>query len=161
MNEKNILEYSKMERLKSRNILLALISLSLIIFIIEPLSSLNNDKFDSSKAGDLYDKQCSKCHRKNGKGIKRIYPPLENSDYIKNNTTEELLRGMIFGRSGKIVVIGASYNGVMTTEIDNSLTNYDIALILTFVLQNLNQIDKIVSPKDVESARKAGKLPVK
>jgi len=65
---------------------------------------------------------------------------------------------MIYGRSGKIVVNGETYNGVMTTEIDKSLTDIDIALILTYVYQELNDINIVVSPSEVQKARKAGKL---
>jgi hypothetical protein len=66
---------------------------------------------------------------------------------------------MIYGRSGKIVVNGETYNGVMTTEIDKSLTDIDIALILTYVYQELNNMEIIVGPSEVQKARKAGKLP--
>src|SRR5688500_2734581 len=33
----------------------------------------------------LYEKNCSNCHQKNGTGLGRLYPPLEKSDYMKNN----------------------------------------------------------------------------
>ncbi len=114
---------------------------------------------DLNRGEKLYLEQCAKCHRKNGNGIKGIYPPLKRSDYIAKESPEELLRGMIYGRSGKIVVNGVVYNGVMTTEIDKSLSDDDIALILTYVLIKFNDISYVVSPKEVVSARIAGKLP--
>ncbi len=140
------------------------IHLIITIFIIaisltELLSNINKP-YDISRAEKLYIDQCSKCHRKNGTGIRRVYPPLKNADYIRNNSVEELLRGMIYGRSGRIVVNGVTYNGVMETEVDKTLSDYDIGLILTYVLWEFNDIKKIVTPEEVQSARKAGKLPV-
>ena len=116
-------------------------------------------KTDMDRAEKLYIKHCSHCHRKDGRGIKRVYPPLKNADYIEKASTEELLRGMIFGRSGRITVNGITYNGVMTTEVDKSLNDKEIAMILTYVYKELNDINITVSAGDVKKARKAGKLP--
>lgn len=118
----------------------------------------NNQTYNSSKAKKLYYNECSKCHRKNGKGVKRVYPPLKDADYIKNNTTENLLRGILYGRSGTIEVNGWEYNGVMTTEVDKSLKDEEIAMILTYLYKELNGIEKIVSSRDVEKARELGPL---
>ncbi len=118
------------------------------------------EKEDLKRGKKLYIEQCSKCHRKNGKGVKLVYPPLRNADYIKKNDKYELLRGMLFGREGKIIVNGYVYKGVMTTEIDKSLSDEDIALILYYVYKKLNGLDIKVSAQDVRKARKMGKLPV-
>lgn len=115
--------------------------------------------YDINKAKDLYVKHCSKCHRKNGTGIKNVYPPLKNADYIQNGNTIELLRGMLFGRSGSIVVNGVKYEGVMLTEIEGNVPDEDIALLLTYIYNEFNSINKIVKVEDVKKARKSGKLP--
>jgi len=115
--------------------------------------------YDREKGKKLYIEQCSKCHRKDGRGIKGVYPPLKNSDYVQNGDKIELLRGMLFGRSGKIVVNGEVYYGVMITEVDKSLKDEEIALILEYVFRELNGIDKSVTSEDVVKARKLGKLP--
>lgn len=141
------------------------VSIISILALMSALLIFSYNSADSSsgpnmgKAKKLYIKECSKCHRKTGKGIKRVYPPLKNADYIKKSNTQELLRGMLFGRSGKIKVNGQTYNGVMTTEIDKSMRDKDIALILTYIYREFNDIGKTVSAEDVAKARKAGKLP--
>ena len=123
-------------------------------------SCLSQESIDYKKAEYLYVAQCSKCHRKDGSGIKKVYPPLKQADYIGKNDNIELFRGMLYGRSGKIIVNGVTYNGVMTTEIDKSLTDNDIILILTHVLHKLNGINRIPTLKELKEARKAGILPV-
>ena len=134
-----------------------IISLS-IIFLLNTFIGSSSKK-DMDRAKPLYIEHCSKCHRKDGRGIKRVYPPLKKADYIKKANTVELLQGMIFGRSGKITVNGITYNGVMTTEVDNSLTDKDIALILTYIYHEMNDMNIEVTKSQVAEARKAGKLP--
>ncbi len=132
----------------------------LIVFAFGVIWKASLLAFDVARAENLYINQCANCHRKDGSGVKRVYPPLKNADYVRDGNKIELLRGMLFGRSGRIVVNGYTYNGVMTTEIDNSLSDEDIALILNYVFIKLNNItDRIVTEKDVKEARKQGKLP--
>ncbi len=133
---------------------LFLLFTSFIILLVFSALSYNRER-----AKTLYFEQCSKCHRKDGRGIKGVYPPLKNSDYVQKSDKIELLRGMLFGRSGKIIVNGEVYYGVMTTEVDKSLSDDDIALILEYVFKELNGIDKNVTAEDVVKARKLGKLP--
>jgi len=130
-------------------------AVSIFIFLfVGFLLSYNKDH-----AKKLYIEQCSKCHRKDGRGIKGVYPPLKNSDYVQNGDKIELLRGMLFGRSGKIVVNGEVYYGVMTTEVDKNLKDEDVAMILEYVYRELNNMQVSVSADDVAKARKLGKLP--
>jgi nitrite reductase (NO-forming) len=130
-----------------------------LLFIGMFAGELASKSTDMDRAEELYKDQCSKCHRNNGKGIRRIYPPLKNSDYIEKATSENLLRGIIFGRSGEIVVNGETYNGVMTTEIEEDVSDEEIALILTYIYKEFNGIDSTVTAKQVAAARKKGKLP--
>ncbi|MGQ9819514.1 MAG: c-type cytochrome [Candidatus Kapaibacteriales bacterium] len=127
----------------------------LILFALNLLAQT----YDKAKAQQLYIDQCAKCHRKDGRGIKGVYPPLKNSDYVRNGDKIELLRGMIFGRSGKIIVNDEVYYGVMTTEVDQNLSNTEIALILEYVFRVMNNMNISVTADDVVRARKLGKLP--
>lgn len=139
-------------------IILALISLIAIIGAFTQING-NNISYDTNKADKLYKKYCSKCHKNNGEGIKRVYPPIKDADYIKNAGKNELLRGMLFGRSGSVVVNGVKYNGVMTTEVDKSVSDDDIALILQHIYVKYNKMNVTVNANDVKKARKDGKLP--
>ncbi|HPI19456.1 MAG TPA: cytochrome c [Candidatus Kapabacteria bacterium] len=131
----------------------------IIIFLLAFIFQTYTQNVDLKKGKELYIEHCSKCHRKDGRGIKKVYPPLKEADYIKNSNQIELLRGMLFGRSGSITVNGVTYNGVMITEIDKSVTDADAAQILNYVYKELNNMNTVVTVKDVQQARKAGKLP--
>lgn len=162
MQKRMLREYQKsMERqhlsnkINNSSIFFALFLLVFGLFSIVYLAL----SYDKEKAKKLYIEQCSKCHRKDGRGIKGVYPPLKNSDYVQNGDKIELLRGMLFGRSGKIVVNGEIYYGVMTTEVDKNLKDDEIAMILEYVFRELNNMDIKVTAEDVVKARKLGKLP--
>lgn len=133
---------------------------ALVFILILVIVVFANEQEDLRRGKKLYIQQCSKCHRKNGKGVKLVYPPLLNSDYVKKGDVVELLRGMLYGREGKIVVNGYIYKGVMTTEIDKSLSDNDILLILNYVFKKLNGMEIQATLKDLKTARKKGKLPV-
>lgn len=142
---------------------ITLLAVSTIVICLLALNYVlsNSGSYDEKKADGLYKKYCAKCHKNNGEGIKKVYPPLKNADYIQKATKEDLLRGMLFGRSGSVVVNGVKYNGVMTTEVDKSLSDYDIALILQHIYKKYNNMNIPVSAKDVQKARKMGKLSSK
>ncbi len=138
-----------------------LISLFIVLFVLTifwTFSSSADNAPDMKRGESLYIDQCSKCHRKSGSGVKDVYPPLKNADYVQKGDNVELIRGMIYGREGRIVVNGIAYQGVMTTEIDKSLSESDIALILNYIYIKLNGMNKLANEKDVKAARKAGKL---
>jgi cytochrome c len=82
-------------RIKFSYIAISTIILLIIgVFWLSSQSSLS--AFDVAKAENLYINQCANCHRKDGSGVKRVYPPLKNADYVKNGNTIELLRGMLY-----------------------------------------------------------------
>ncbi len=147
-----------MKTLKSVIICLMLLTFAFIPLLTEAAKILSKKEW--SRAKKLFGTECSMCHQKNGKGVKRIYPPLKNADYIKKESTVDLLRGIIYGRSGTIVVNGEQYNGVMITEVKEGTTDHDIALLMTYVYQKFNGISKFVTIEEVKKARKMGKLPV-
>ncbi|MCX7908247.1 MAG: cytochrome c [Ignavibacteria bacterium] len=153
---KNIENQLLLNKLQQNRFFLVVLVLVVFCFTVSLYVSFSYDK---EKAKKLYVEQCSKCHRKDGRGIKGVYPPLKNSDYVQNGDKIELLRGMLFGRSGKIIVNGEVYYGVMTTEVDKNLKDDEIAMILEYVYRELNGIDMKVTAEDVVRARKLGKLP--
>jgi cytochrome c551 len=78
----------------------------------------------------LYLKHCSNCHQVNGSGLGRVYPPVNNSDFMENNLNEVicLIRN---GRSGKLVVNGVEFNKEMPGIPE--LTDLEVAEITTYI----------------------------
>lgn len=99
----------------------------------------------------LYEKNCSNCHQKNGKGLGRVYPPLASSDFLTNNFEKSFCL-MKYGIQGEIVVNGQSFNKAMPAI--PSLTELEIAEIATYIgnswgqekgLIDVTQTSKILS----------------
>ncbi len=78
----------------------------------------------------LYVKHCSNCHQKSGKGLGRLYPPIANSDFVKNNF-EQTLCLMKYGKQGSVTVNTIEYNKPMPGVV--SLTDLEVAEIATFI----------------------------
>jgi cytochrome c551 len=78
----------------------------------------------------LFLKHCSNCHQKNGSGLGRLYPPLNRSDFMKDNFQEVicLIRN---GKTGELIVNGKSYNQPMPAI--PSLSDLEIAEISTYI----------------------------
>jgi cytochrome c551 len=97
----------------------------------------------------LYDKNCSNCHQKNGKGLGLVYPPLASSDYFKKNFDVSLCL-MKYGTRGEITVNGKNFNKPMPGV--PSLTELEIAEIATYISNSWGQQNGIVEISKVTSA---------
>lgn len=78
----------------------------------------------------LYKKHCSNCHQATGAGLGLVYPPLAQSDFMKNNF-EQVLCLMKYGIEGEITVNGKNY--VQPMPGVQSLTDLEIAEIATYI----------------------------
>lgn len=98
----------------------------------------------------LYDQYCKACHMDNGQGIRGIHPPIAGTKTVKGDV-DKLIQITLNGMSGKIVVDGVEYNGLMPPH--KHLTNHQIADILTYVRQNFNNNASAVTPEQVAKNR--------
>jgi cytochrome c551 len=97
----------------------------------------------------LYEKNCSNCHQKNGKGLGLLYPPLAASDYFEKNFSASLCL-MKHGTKGEIVVNGKEFNKPMPGV--PSLTELEIAEIATYINNSWGREQGIVEINQVTIA---------
>jgi nitrite reductase (NO-forming) len=112
---------------------------------------------DAKNGKKVYTEYCKTCHQDNGQGMPKIYPPLAKSDYIKAQPVETLIREVVFGKSGKVKVNGAEYNGVMA-PLPKKYTDKDIADVMTYVFTSFGNSKGNVTPAQVAAAKKKGKV---
>ncbi len=94
---------------------------------------------------EIYQDFCVQCHLDNGKGVDKAFPPLANSDYLKN--VEQSIRAIKYGLEGEITVNGEIYNGVMTSQ---GLDDEEIADVMNYILNSWgNKADKQVTINEV------------
>jgi cytochrome c551 len=98
---------------------------------------------------DLYVRYCSNCHQKSGKGLRLVYPPLENSDYLRDHF-KDVVCLIRFGKKGELIVNGKSFNKPMPGI--RALTELELAEVTTYIYNNWGQDRGQVSLADVRSA---------
>jgi nitrite reductase (NO-forming) len=91
----------------------------------------SNGKLDGKQ---LFLANCAMCHQAEGQGVPGAFPPLAKSDFLANlanNKRNELVELVLRGKTGKVVVNGVEYNGVMTPVA--GLDDEKLATVLTWV----------------------------
>ena len=95
---------------------------------------------------ELYLKNCSNCHQKDGKGLGLVYPPLDISDYMDTNFNNVICL-IEHGREGELMVNGKSFDKEMPGI--PSLTDLEIAEITTYLYNQWGRERGIVDVKEV------------
>ena len=101
----------------------------------------------------IYAKTCFACHQENGEGLPNAFPPLAKSDYL-NADHIKAIQIILNGKSGEMVVNGQKYNSVMPAQ---TLTDDEIANVLTFVYSSWGNSKKEVTADMVAKTRKPAK----
>jgi mono/diheme cytochrome c family protein len=102
----------------------------------------------------LYTKYCQTCHQADGGGVRGMFPPLYDNEKV-TGMSAEIIRIVLFGMEGPIVVNGKNYNQPMPPQ--SYLSDKQIAEILTYIRSSWGNKASAVSPAEVLKARKLGK----
>jgi len=94
----------------------------------------------------LYKKHCSNCHQPNGKGLGRLYPPVDQSDFMDNNF-DDVICTIKYGKQGLLVVNGVDYNMAMSGNA--GLTELEVAEIATYLYNTWSHKKGLVDVKVV------------
>lgn len=105
-------------------------TLLLGVLFIYALNQANEAKDKVGK--ELYDENCSSCHGLEGEGLRKLIPPLANSDYVRDNRSK-LACITKFGMEDSIMVNGVTYNQPMIGNID--LEDDEIRDILNYMIE--------------------------
>ena len=99
----------------------------------------------------IYEDFCVQCHLNNGEGIEKIYPPLNNSDYLLQNIDKSIY-SIKYGLKGEITVNGIKYNGVM---ISQGLEDIEIADVMNYITNSWdNNLNVQITKKRVSELKK-------
>ena len=97
----------------------------------------------------IFKTNCMACHQETGVGVPGAFPPLAKSDYL-NADKVRAIKTVIGGRQGPLTVNGSKYDGVMPAW---TLSDEDIANVLTYIYASWGNSGKHVTPSDVKAAR--------
>ncbi|WP_439153370.1 c-type cytochrome [Winogradskyella sp.] len=110
------------------------------------ISQDTNASTSISRGKAIYTTMCVVCHMTNGKGVPKAFPPLANSDYLKENQEKSII-GIKKGMSGKIIVNGITYNSVMSPL---GLTDEEVADVMNYINNSWgNNYGEIITSEDV------------
>jgi mono/diheme cytochrome c family protein len=98
----------------------------------------------------IYLANCAACHGPSGEGVPGAFPPLAGSDYLADNR-ESIIRGVLYGQQGPMVVNGESYDAVMPGF--GHLADAEIASAISYVFASWGNDLEAVSPDDVARLR--------
>jgi len=107
------------------------------------------------KAVDM--QTCFVCHEPEGQGIVGQIPPLAKADFVVSTNKDDLIRGVLVGRTGEITVNGKKYNSVMTPQ--NTLNDSEIASVLTYVRNSFGNSAEAVTVDEVRRIRSEAPTP--
>ncbi|MDA9774656.1 cytochrome c [Saprospiraceae bacterium] len=121
--------------------------LTLTLFILAILAVLNSGcKPVYSQGRQLFENNCGNCHGKDGLGLRSLYPPIANSDYLENNF-EKLPCIITKGVHNPLTVNGKQYTTPMAGLED--LTDIEITNIVNFISSNWYPNHEYISLKDI------------
>lgn len=98
----------------------------------------------------IYLTNCANCHQKDGLGLKNLYPPIKNSDFL--NDKNSMICLIKNGLSGEIKVGGKIYNQPMPAN--PHLQDLDIAELLTFINKEFRNEEKFITTEEVNKILK-------
>jgi mono/diheme cytochrome c family protein len=100
----------------------------------------------------LFDTNCSTCHGSNGKGTPGVFPPLAGNSEVTAKDPAPIVKIVLNGLNISKTIEGKQYNGGMPSW--KSLSDADIAAILTYVRSAWGNSAPAVTEKEVAAARK-------
>ena len=142
-----------------------LIGLSVVAIVAQGFTTIKNEPAKSNslktsvnkevlqnaaKGKEIYTKVCGACHQATGLGLPGAFPPLAGSDYL-NKDASRAIKTVLNGLTGEVVVNGKKFNSVMPSQ--KTLSDQDIADVLTYVYSSWGKSKKVVKPSDVKSLR--------
>jgi len=138
-----------------------------LIYIYNMPSSLDSQYGDSRTASALapapstgaavdgaqvYAAKCVACHQATGLGLPGVFPPLAGSEWVLGSD-KILVQIPLHGITGSVEVKGANYKGAMPTFA--TLSDAEIAAVLSYARKTWGNSAAAVSPATVEAGRKA------
>ncbi len=107
-----------------------------------------------AKGHSLFENNCSACHQAHGEGMPGVFPNLAKSDFLAADP-QRAVHFVLHGHSGQITVNGVTYDGSMP-DVGASLSNADVADILTYVLNSWGNPGGQIQPDAVAQVRSGG-----
>lgn len=107
----------------------------------------------------LFTVNCAACHQQSGMGVAGQFPPLVDSQWVIGEPAV-LIRILLNGLEGPVIVQGQTYNGNMPA-FGEKLDDQQLSLLLTYIRQSWGNEAESITPewiaqvREIEKARRA------
>jgi len=98
----------------------------------------------------VYTKFCLTCHQVDGSGVPNLNPPLIQTKWTLGSKTV-LIEQVLKGSNGKVEIDGDTFHNTMPPLA--TLTDQQIADVLTYVRNNFGNKASTVTPAEVKAVR--------
>jgi mono/diheme cytochrome c family protein len=132
--------------------MLTFVAVSAFRFSSPAVPSPLQGEFDGQ---EIYLTRCTSCHQMNGEGVPGVFPPLKESEFVAGDKGR-LIRVILNGLSGDLVVSGVSYSGMMPPW-GSFLDDQQVADVLTYIRANFGNAADAVTLAEVAAVRAAVK----
>jgi mono/diheme cytochrome c family protein len=97
----------------------------------QPEEVAQTSKQEQKYAGgaEIYNNFCVSCHLSNGEGMEGVFPPLKNSNWLKEKRSQSI-HAVKYGLSGRIEVNGIAYDNLMPSP---GLTDQEVADVMNYI----------------------------
>jgi len=112
-----------------------------------------------TKGQQVYMQVCFACHQPTGLGLPGMFPPLAGSDWASAAKPDRLIRMVLHGVTGPIMLNGKPFTTpapIMPPQ-GAALNNEQIASVLTYVRNSFGNKASVVTPDQVQAIREAEK----
>lgn len=113
------------------------------------LSQFKETKEAVIEGKTLYNTYCASCHKEDGKGIEGNFPPLHQTEAVRNS--ERFLQSVFKGVNGKIEVNSVIYEGQMPAF--NFLKDEEIQAITNYIRSNFGNQYSEIGLEEIKVAR--------
>lgn len=128
--------------------------LIILVAAVMPLhifaQSVKTAQLSIARGKVVYNQVCVTCHQVDGGGVPNMNPPLIKSSWVSGDK-KRLINILLKGFSEKVIIDGDYYSNNMPSQA--SLTDQQIADVLTFIRNNFDNKASAVLPIDVKKAR--------
>lgn len=101
----------------------------------------------------LFASRCASCHQATGAGLPGVFPPLAGSEWVSGDP-KLVARILLLGVTGKITVVGNTFNGSMPA-FGTTLTDAQIAAVASHVRSSFGNHAPALTADTVKAARTA------
>ena len=117
-----------------------------------PLSPSTPDPSVMATGKRIFETSCAACHRKDGTGVPRMFPPLAKSALVHSRNPTTIIRMILKG--ARTAATNAAPTHSAMPAYDWKLSDDEIAAVATYVRNSWGNAAPSISPADVASLRK-------